>query len=331
MRLHLLFVDDDGGDKGGGGGKGASEEVSLEDAINAAAEEVEKIITVKDGDEEDDEPAEKEVKKEAKKEVKKDVKADKKDKKDDSSDKDEESDEDEDDEDEEEDEDEELTPEQAKQAKNLHRLLTNPETAEATLRALAAQAGIKIEGATSEKKADKAVKSISEMVKEKLGSDYKFLGDKLANIFEELLPNIIKEQTKDVRDKLAATEERALLAEVENAQTSVKAQYVRVPDKLLREVLRIQTEGEMAPGAKSTPEKFFKSCLITAAENLNYKLIKKEAKPDVTTEGKKKEKSPLDNLEESRGSHKEGVKSTQVKKLDDAISAAVETVTASMK
>jgi len=301
----LLFVDDGPADGAGGESEGKDDvkaEKSLSGSIDAAAEEIEK-------------------------ELRKDEKDEKDDKSDDSDDKNDESKDDDEDEDDE--KEKELSAEELIHAKNLFKLLNNEKTAVGTLKTLANAAGVELKDVETKKEVNVAAKTIKDKIREGLGDDYKFLGEKLGAVIESVLADAIKDQTKDIREKQENDAKAATMNAVKDAQVKVSSEYVEIPTRVLQEVLRIQVEQEILPG-KAAPEKFFKTCLTMAAENLGVTLVKKtpsNGNPDV----KKKERSPLDALSESRGSHKEGVKSTQVKSINDAIAAAVDMVESTKK
>src|SRR5206468_10309149 len=82
-------------------------------------------------------------------------------------------------------------------AKNLFKLLKNPETGRQALEALAKAAGLKIDSSVQEKKEIR--KSIKEVLIEKL-PNYKFLADDLGSALEEILNSEITNRTKDIRD-----------------------------------------------------------------------------------------------------------------------------------
>lgn len=299
LNRFLLFVDDGAGDGAGGEGDAKGDaKASLHSSIDDAADEIEKEIGKGKGDGKDE---------------KDEASADDDDKDDDA---------DEDDE-----KEKELSAEELIHAKNLFKLLNSKETGVNTLKSLAASAGLKIEEITTKKEETAAVKTIKDRIREGLGDDYKFLGDKLGTILESVLSDAVKEQTKDIRDKQTLNEQNVLKEQVKTAQESVLGEYKSVPTKVLQEILRIQVEGEMLPGTKSKPETFFKACLIMAADNLKYDLVKKGSADTSTRKGK----SPLDELAESRGSTKAGTPVVQVKNMQDAIDKAVEAVEASSR
>lgn len=301
LKRFLLFVED--GAEGAGGGEGkdekdATEDKSISQSIDDAAAQVEE-----------------------------ELKKDDKDGKDDADDKDSESDDSDEDEDEEEEKD--LTAEEALHAKNLFKLLTNDKTSAATLKTLVMQAGLELKDIETKAETKIAAKTIKERIREGLGDDYKFLGEKLGTVIESVLADAVKEQTKDIRERQEKQINDTTLQIVKAAQASVTSEYTKIPTNVLEEVLRIQVEQDILPG-KATPERYFRTCLTMAAENLGVQLVKKPASTSAS-DGKKREKSPLENLSESRGSHKEGVNTTQVKSINDAIAKAVDQVEAAKK
>src|SRR5665213_606518 len=90
----------------------------------------------------------------------------------------------------------ELTPEQQQYAKDLFLALNDPNSAKIVVEALAKQAGL-IETKAEEKV---VVKTITELLKENLGEDLSFLGDKLAPAIEATVKQLVAEQTKDIRE-----------------------------------------------------------------------------------------------------------------------------------
>lgn len=227
-------------------------------------------------------------------------------------------------EEEKEEEEEELSKEQLAQAKTLFKQLNNPETSRRAAEVLAKAAGLELKEIETKKEQKEAIKTIKDMVKEELGG-YDFLADAMSNILEKVLPKVIEEKTKDIKEAQETLATEKIKEEVSKAQDKVLSEFQEVPTKVLMEVLRIQEEGELVPGAKTDKAKFFKACLIQAAENLNYNLVKKTGAPK--TETKERVKNPLNNLH-NLGNNKEGSKVTQVTSFKDAITLAQEQVDA---
>jgi hypothetical protein len=297
LTLNLLFVDDDA-DKGAGGDdkKDKEDDLSVDDAVDKAVKDLDK---------------------------------------DDSSDEDKEESEDkEDSEDEDEkDEEDDLDEEQQKTAKNIFKLLNNPKTSIEALRTLAAQAGLKLSEIENKKDETAAKKTIKDIVKDKIGSKYSFLAEDLGDLLEDLFNTQVTEKTKDIRTKLDAADHQALVDKITAAQDKIIGEYVEVPNQVLKEFVRMQEAGEIMPGKNQPPDKFIRAGIREAAENLKISLVKKSSSRSESTNTKKR--SPLDELSSksrnSAESSKDGVKSTQVKNINDAISQAVEQVSKQMK
>lgn len=230
-------------------------------------------------------------------------------------------------EDEEEDEEaDELTPEQLVHAKTLLKLLSNPKTARSALTTLATSAGLELTEIQTKKEEKEAKKTIKEIVQAKLGSKYEFLSAELGDLLQDLFETQVIEKTKDIRDKVANSETRDRINEIKTAQQQVLAEYSNIDAAILQEVVRISKEEELLQGKNVSDAKFFKSCLILAADNLNKSLVKKTTKVAETT----KKRSPLDELANKgsgSGSGKAGSepkKTIQVKSEKDAINLAVQ-------
>lgn len=234
----------------------------------------------------------------------------------------------------EEEEEDDLTEDQTIQAKNVFKLLSNPETAVEALKTLAAQAGLKLEKVETKNEETIAKKAITEIIKEKLGSNYPHLADVLGPALQEILSDAIKEGNKDIREDLAKEKRETLVKSINSAQDKVISEYVDVPVSVLKEFVRMQEQGELLPGPKQSPEKFFRAGIREAAENLKIALVKKSSGRKNEEIRERKLKSPLDDLaskgRHSTGSVKDGIKSTQVKNFNDAIKLGVEAVAKSM-
>ena len=77
-----------------------------------------------------------------------------------------------------------LTASQLKEAENLYKSLMSRETAGPMVRALMEHVGIRPETIRTERDAEKAEKSIKDVVKERLGKQYEFLADQLGDALE---------------------------------------------------------------------------------------------------------------------------------------------------
>jgi hypothetical protein len=94
-------------------------------------------------------------------------------------------------------EEDEFTEEHLERAKQLYKALSNPATAKQVVEIMARNAGL-IQGEQTEKK---VVKTITDVIKDELGEDYKFLGAKLSKLIPDVVERIIEEKTQDIREK----------------------------------------------------------------------------------------------------------------------------------
>lgn len=289
----FLFFD---GEEGGGGG-GAEKTVA--EKVEEIADKVGKDLLAKakiDEQKEDDEEVEEKEEKEEKVEKK-----DKKDKKDDDDD-----------------EEEELSKEDLLQATQLFKVLNNPETALQGLELLVKAAGLTL-GETTKKEEKEIKKTVKDVVKAKLGSKYEFLSEDLGDLLQELFDTEVKSRagTKELEEKMVAREEKETRETVRAAFKTVSESYVNIDNKLVKEITRIQKDGEIIFGPKTDPEKYFKACFILAADNLGVTLQKKTSKQETT---RTKDVSAFARLNANKGlTQKDGKGVAQVKSLDDII------------
>lgn len=296
----ILNIDEDKNDDGAGGDE---DKDTLDEAIDKAAKDLNKDDKDddEDNDEEDGEKSEDE----------------------DKSSKDDEEEED------------DLTEDEKKQAKSIFKLLSDPNTSVEALRTLAAQAGLKLEKAETKEEKKEAKKAVTEIIKEKLGANYPHLADILGPALQEIINEAVKDGNKDIREKIANDQKEALKKEIVAAQEKVVSEFVDVPVKVLQEFVRMQENGEILPGPKQSPEKFFRAGIKEAAENLKVALVRKASGSNKEENKERKPKSPLDVLgskgRQSAESGKDGIKSVHVKNFNDAIKLGVEAVNKSLK
>src|SRR6266705_866343 len=225
---------------------------------------------------------------------------------------------------------EELSDEEIKNAKNLFKLLKNPLTAKETLTMMVRAAGLTPESTKQEEKA--TTKTIKDIVKEKLGKDYEFLSEKLSDVLEDVVTKVTNERVSKVESEIAAQKDENLKEKIAAAQQKVISEYREVSDAVLREADRILSEQELIPGKNSTPEKFFKTLIMTAAANKNVNLIKNtSASSDQDSRREKNARDVNALLSSGRVTSSEAKKSTKVKNLDDAIREASRMIEESLK
>ncbi len=221
---------------------------------------------------------------------------------------------------------EELDGENLKQAKLIFKLLNNPNTALQALDTLARTAGYslkELKEATKEEKKEIS-KSIKETVKEQLGTKIPFLSEELGTVLEEVISKAVKEQTKDIRETVEREANSRREAEMHTAFEKVVESYENVDEKIMKEIVRIQTDKEIIPGTMK-PEKYFKTCVLLAADNLGVQLTKKTSEAGSKTKAPiKKEIDPISQLGGKKGlAHdKSGVRSATITTMKDAIEEA---------
>jgi len=103
-------------------------------------------------------------------------------------------------------EEEDLSAEHLQRAKDLYKALSNPATAVQIVEMMARNAGLIKDIKEGEVTEKKAVKTITDVIREELGEDYKFLGAKLGKIIPDVVERMIEEKTQDIRDKQAQKE-----------------------------------------------------------------------------------------------------------------------------
>lgn len=215
-------------------------------------------------------------------------------------------------------------------AKNLYKALKNPQTAQTALKMLVSAAGYDLAEVKTKEEKKEVTKTIKDIIKEKIGEKFPFLSDTLGDAIQEAIKTAIEAETKPVKDELRAERHERIVKDAIAAQDKVISEYVDIKPELLQEVLRIQREGEIAAGPRTSHEKLFRTCLIMAAENLKMPLIKKSPNSSTTETKETKKSSPLSNLrEKGTAPGKEATKVTQVTSYKDAIDKAVEQIDAS--
>lgn len=220
-----------------------------------------------------------------------------------------------------------LTDADKKEGENLIRLLRNPQTAKATVEFLMKSSGITVTAETTKKEESAAVKTIKAQIVEGLGEKYAFFADKLGETIQGVLEKAIEDKTKDIREKQQKDEEERITDKIAAAQRHVVEKYIDVPKKVLQEVMRIQTEGEVRPGPKANHESFFEVCLEMAAKNLDHKLTRKSSTSTTTT----RKTNPANNLGDRGGERNEAKPvAQQSKSFKDAVNQAVQQVQAKL-
>lgn len=199
-------------------------------------------------------------------------------------------------------------------AKELYRALNNPKTAHAVIEMLAKEAGLLKGKEELTPKEEKVVKkALRDIVKEKLGDDLGFMGDKLADVIEAVL----EEHGKDTQAKFAKIEAEKAQNEVSRAVENIYSKYEDAP-KYEKRMLELMDE--FTPG---------KGVNMNAYMDKIYKLAKSEA---TEAGAKKKMQDKLKNNSDdatarlSSSSTRDvpaGTKSSKALNIEDAFDKAV--------
>lgn len=223
---------------------------------------------------------------------------------------------------------EDLSAEELNQAKSLFKLLNNKDTALSTLETLVKASGLDLTKATVAEKKEVA-KTIKDIVKDGLGDEYQFLNERLADVIEKAVSQLVDEKTKDIREGRENDKVERLKNTIDTAQKNVLSSYEKVPDKVMIEANRILTAGELTPHEKSDPEKFFKSLLLAAADNLDVPL-KKKVNDNTNDKRERNRTDATARLASRNSSSSEGTEVKEFKSKKEAIADAERQVLAAL-
>jgi hypothetical protein len=171
-----------------------------------------------------------------------------------SSDNDEELVENEDESEEEDDEEEEEKPRANSQADNLWSLLNNQATAKSTLQTIASNLGLTI----SESKTEEGQKAIKDVIKEALGEDLGFLGDKLGPLgdaIERMIGDRISKAELKIQQSHMEREAARYSGIIENAVKDLNRETKGEFNAFLPKINKLMEE---IPIGKQSPENYLK-------------------------------------------------------------------------
>ena len=165
----------------------------------------------------------------------------------------------------------------------LFRALNDPEQGPKILRILAQEAGVLDKGNTKEEKKE-ALKSIKQVVREKLGTEYQFLADKIGDILEEIVPQANKKDTEDLKARIDARDKLELSNQIDSALADCFGQYNEVPKAVQVRFNELIDEMPPVPG-KTIPKVYFNRLIKIAAEEtkttLKFKDSSKSSSQDI--------------------------------------------------
>lgn len=222
----------------------------------------------------------------------------------------------------------ETTPEEIRNAINLLRTLSNPETAQATFEMLAKQGGYDL---TKKAEVKQLVRDSKTVLREKLGDAYDVLGgEKLAEAFDEILADRVSKATKPLEDnaRLAAQQ-----ANEQKADMAMKAFFTRneiSTDNAVREELasKMMAKMQKLPPAQGIDVNEYLDDIYTVVGKLEEPAVAKTKQTEMTTEvAKRINKNLKEKIPSAEGS---GVDDHRVKQgskkpsLDESVRAAFE-------
>lgn len=231
----------------------------------------------------------------------------------------------------------EVNKEESTQAINLFRALNNPETGPKILKILAQEAGL-LDGSSKETKKEVA-KSIKSVIKEKLGSEYQFLADRLGDALEEVVNEVAKERIGKVEERLDNREKAELNKEVDIAMKESFEQYEEIPKNVLAKFNDLIDEMPPVPG-KTKPLAYFNRLIKIAFEEAKVtpKLVSKTKGNELSQVMKdrlKRNKNDATSRLASRGAEAEvddtSKNAPQPKSRREAIERAVKETEAAQK
>lgn len=217
-------------------------------------------------------------------------------------------------------EEDEFTEEHLERAKQLYRALSNPATAKQVVEILATNAGLIKTG--SDKEEAKAVKSVTEMIQEGLGDDYKFLGGKLSKLIPQVIEKMVEEKIGDIRAKQFEGEKKETSKEFHAAFESLRGEFDDF-DTFHNDMNRLM---DVIPvNDKLSAKEYFKNLYLLAKAQKGSKV-----KSTVTVDKNRLQKSK-DNVAArlaTGGEVKESAKSSsgQPMTLRESIQAAVDQI-----
>lgn len=224
--------------------------VDAKEGIRQALKDAEKELGPLDekGETEDEEESEKEEKKDAKKVAKKEEEI-------------------------EDEDDDEVDTQEIDNALRLFRALNDPKIGPAILQTMAKEAGITIEGSTK-KEQKQLINTISEVVNEELGPEYKFLSEKLSRILNKIVPQIADEKVQEVKKAQETRDREEKGAKVTTALNEVFEQYQDVPTKVQKKFYSLLDE--IPPNPSTDPKKYFQRILNLATQETETTLVIKK-------------------------------------------------------
>ncbi len=219
-----------------------------------------------------------------------------------------------------------LTALEEEQARQLFAALKDDSKAPVVLEHFAKMAGYtkkELETATK-KEAEEIKDDIQSVLRESLGPELEALADRLAPALDKLIDKKLKDNTKDIRDSLAANEAKKLEDVALFTKKQLAQDYFKnddIPEDIMSDMSKMMDK--IDPRAGTSVGEYI--------ETIFHAVISKRGITKATAGTKEKiEKNrndaPSRLASEGRGSPTEGVAPAKKMSLDAAIQAAAETV-----
>lgn len=202
-------------------------------------------------------------------------------------------------------------------AKELYKALKDPNAAPHVIRSMAAAAGIKLSDVETKQDVKVATKTIKELIKEEMGEEYKFLGDKLGTVIEKVLTTYVDTETAKVKAEVAADREEKQRDKLGEILDTVFAEYTNVDAKVQKKVYELVKDIPPKPG--TDPKTYFRRMVKLAGTELNINLTASEM-PD-REERRERNRNDVQNRLRSKDMADE--KNTEAKSKDLTIDEAV--------
>lgn len=163
-------------------------------------------------------------------------------------------------------EEEEISAADLKQAKELFKLLKDPQTATNTIRVLAQRTGLL--DATTVKEVKENKKELKDIVKEKLGPEFAFLADKLSGVFESVLEEERATQNASVSRIEAANTEREVQSVLDKLARETKGESRKAESKM------IELMSKFTIGSNTTLEEYLRGLHAQATAGRSSATVK---------------------------------------------------------
>jgi len=201
-------------------------------------------------------------------------------------------------------------------AKDLYKVLQDPNAAPHVIRAMATAAGIKLGDVETKQDVKVATKSISELIKEEMGDEYKFLGDKLGKVIEKVLTTYVTAETDKVKNEIATDRAEKQRESLGIILDEVFSNYTNIDDKFQKKVYELVKE--IPPKAGSDPKQYFTRMVNLASNELGITLTKDGQDKEV-----RRERNRNDAQNRLRSKDMADEKTSTVKSKDMSLAEAI--------